>query len=75
MMMKTMKIYMKRNNDMERYGSIVSGEIDIATAVYYDPERGVYHPTDEEYRAMGFKRLINYYDVSAEDYVYDGMVH
>jgi hypothetical protein len=66
---------MKRNNDMERYGSIVSGEIDIATAVYYDPERGVYHPTDKEYRAMGFKRLINYYDVSAEDYVYDGMVH
>ena len=60
---------------MERYGNIVSGELDIATEVCYDKDRGMYHPTDEEYRAMGWKRLINYYDVSSEDYEHDGLVH
>ena len=60
---------------MERYGNIVSGDLDIAIAVYYDPQRGMYHPTDEEYRAMGYKRLIGYYDASDDSIEYDGMVH
>ena len=62
---------------MERqiYGNIVDGELDIATWICYDPKKGMYHPTDEEYRAMGWKRLINYYDISSPDYEDDGMVH
>ena len=60
---------------MERYGNIISGELDIATQVQYDPKRGLYHPTDEEYRAMGWKKLIDYYDVSDPDFVGDDLVH
>lgn len=61
--------------ERQRYGNVISGELDIATWICYDPNKGMYHPTDEEYRAMGWKRLIGYYDVSDPDYEDDGMVH